>query len=43
MIAESQDPFMPGEEHRLALDCELQNLVPSGALAYSVPSATNRF
>jgi hypothetical protein len=34
------DQFVVGEVHRLALDYELQNLAPSGALDYSFPPAT---
>jgi hypothetical protein len=37
------DQFVAGEVHRLALDYELQNLAPSGALDYCFPPATNRF
>jgi hypothetical protein len=37
------DQFVAGEVHRLALDYELQNLAPSGALDYCFPSGTNRF
>jgi len=37
------DTFVAGEVHRLALDYELQNLAPSGALDYCFPPATNRF
>jgi hypothetical protein len=37
------DQFMAGEVHRLALDYELQDLAPSGALDYCYPPATNRF
>lgn len=37
------DQFVSGEVHRLALDYELQDLAPSGALDYCFPPATNRF
>lgn len=37
------DQFMVGEVHRMALDYELQDLAPSGALDYCFPPATNRF
>ncbi|HYG35002.1 MAG TPA: hypothetical protein VEC99_09470 [Clostridia bacterium] len=37
------DHFVVGEVHRLALDYELQDLSPSGALDYCFPPATNRF
>lgn len=37
------DQFVTGEVHRLALDYELQDLAPSGALDYCFPAATNRF
>src|SRR5512142_3287463 len=37
------DNFRVGEAHRLALDYELADLVPSGALDYCFPPATNRF
>ncbi len=37
------DRFTVGETHRLALDYELQDLAPSGALDYCYPPATNRF
>jgi hypothetical protein len=37
------DQFVPGEAHRLALDYELGDLAPSGALDYCFPPATNRF
>jgi hypothetical protein len=37
------DHFVAGEVHRLALDYELQDLAPSGALDYCFPQATNRF
>jgi hypothetical protein len=37
------DQFVVGEVHRLALDYELQDLAPSGALDYCFPPATNRF
>src|SRR5664279_1594850 len=37
------DQFVVGEVHRLALDYELQNLAPSGALDYCFPPATHRF
>lgn len=36
------DQFVTGEVHRLALDYELQDLAPSGALDYCFPPATNR-
>ena len=37
------DQLVTGEVHRLALDYELQDLAPSGALDYCFPPATNRF
>jgi hypothetical protein len=37
------DQFVAGDVHRLALDYELQDLAPSGALDYCFPPATNRF
>ena len=37
------DRFVAGEVHRLALDYELQDWAPSGALDYCFPPATNRF
>ena len=37
------DHFTTGEVHRLALDYELQDLAPSGALDYCFPPGTNRF
>jgi hypothetical protein len=37
------DQFVAGEVHRMALDYELQDLAPSGALDYCFPAATNRF
>jgi hypothetical protein len=37
------DRFMAGEAHRLALDYELADLAPSGALDYCFPPGTNRF
>ena len=37
------DQFVTGEAHRMALDYELQDLAPSGALDYCFPAATNRF
>ena len=37
------DQFVTGEVHRMALDYELQDLAPSGALDYCFPPATNRF
>jgi hypothetical protein len=37
------DQFVAGDGHRMALDYELQDLAPSGALDYSFPPATNRF
>jgi len=37
------DQFVTGDVHRLALDYELQDLAPSGALDYCFPPATNRF
>jgi hypothetical protein len=37
------DRFVTGEVHRLALDYELQDLAPSGALDYGFPPNTNRF
>ncbi len=36
------DQFVAGEAHRMALDYELQDLAPSGALDYCFPPATNR-
>jgi hypothetical protein len=35
--------FVTGEAHRLALDYELADIAPSGALDYCFPSGTNRF
>jgi hypothetical protein len=35
--------LVAGEAHRMALDYELQDLAPSGALDYCFPPATNRF
>ena len=35
--------FVAGEAHRMALDYELQNLAPSGALDYGFPPGVNRF
>ena len=35
--------FVVGEAHRMALDYELQDLAPSGALDYCFPAGTNRF
>lgn len=37
------DRFTVGERHRMALDYELQDLAPSGALDYCFPAGTNRF
>ena len=37
------DRLVAGEVHRLALDYELADLAPSGALDYCFPPATNRF
>jgi hypothetical protein len=37
------DQFVAGEVHRMALDYELQDLAPSGALDYCFPATTNRF
>lgn len=37
------DQFVTGEVHRMALDYELQDLAPSGALDYCFPPTTNRF
>jgi len=37
------DQIVSGEAHRMALDYELQDLAPSGALDYCFPAATNRF
>jgi hypothetical protein len=37
------DRFVAGDVHRLALDYELQDLAPSGALDYCFPANTNRF
>ncbi len=37
------DNLRAGEAHRLALDYELADLAPSGALDYCFPPATNRF
>jgi hypothetical protein len=37
------DVFVAGAAHRLALDYELADLAPSGALDYCFPPATNRF
>lgn len=37
------DQFVAGEAHRMALDYELQDLAPSGALDYCFPAVTNRF
>jgi hypothetical protein len=37
------DQFVAGEVHRMALDYELRDLSPSGALDYCFPAATNRF
>jgi hypothetical protein len=37
------DRLVAGETHRLALDYELADLAPSGALDYCFPPATNRF
>jgi hypothetical protein len=35
--------FAAGDAHRMALDYELQNLAPSGALDYCFPPGVNRF
>jgi hypothetical protein len=37
------DGFRAGEVHRMALDYDLQDLAPSGALDYCYPPNTNRF
>ena len=37
------DRFGIGDAHRLAIDYELADLAPSGALDYCFPPATNRF
>ena len=37
------DRFAAGEVHRMALDYELADLAPSGALDYCFPPGTNRF
>ena len=37
------DRFVAREAHRLALDYELGDLAPSGALDYCFPPGTNRF
>jgi len=37
------DQFTTGEVHRMALDFELADLAPSGALDYCYPPGTNRF
>lgn len=37
------DRLVAGEVHRMALDYELADLAPSGALDYCFPPATNRF
>jgi hypothetical protein len=37
------DRFVAGEAHRMALDYELQDLAPSGALDYCFPPHGNRF
>lgn len=37
------DTFTAGEAHRLALDYNLADLAPSGALDYCFPAGTNRF
>lgn len=37
------DRFVVGEAHRMALDYELQDLAPSGALDYCFPANGNRF
>ena len=37
------DRLVAGEVHRLALDYELADLAPSGALDYCFPPGTNRF
>jgi hypothetical protein len=36
------DRFVAGDAHRLAMDYELADLAPSGALDYCFPSGTNR-
>jgi len=35
--------FVAGEAHHMALDYELQNLAPSGALDFCFPQGVNRF
>jgi hypothetical protein len=35
--------FIAGQAHRMALDYELQQLAPSGALDYCYPAGVNRF
>ena len=35
--------FVAGEAHHMALDYELQNLAPSGALDFCFPQGANRF
>ena len=35
--------FVAGQAHRMALDYELQQLAPSGALDYCFPPGVNRF
>ncbi|HNQ89734.1 MAG TPA: hypothetical protein PKM73_14035 [Verrucomicrobiota bacterium] len=37
------DRWVAGEAHRMALDYELADLAPSGALDYHAPAGTNRF
>jgi hypothetical protein len=37
------DHFVTGEAHRMAIDYELADLAPSGALDYCFPLGTNRF
>lgn len=37
------DGFVAGQAHRMALDYELEDLAPSGALDYCYPAGTNRF
>ncbi len=37
------DRFVAGDVHRMALDYELQNLAPSGALDYCFPQEGNRY
>jgi len=37
------DQLLAGDVHRMALDYELEDLAPSGALDYCYPPGTNRF